>query len=172
MKYLQLIVGRLIMPSLLALSIPLTANAEPQSEERDGHNASQHFSNEKNSGHHFRHGGGNFHFPSAIDLTESQRDQIFAIKHKQEALLYEQSKIVRKAHIDLQKLIISDQYDDEKAKAITEKLGKAIGNIKFLRAQEWHQTYALLTPEQRNLLNSHQFNRGAEHQKLPPASGN
>jgi Spy/CpxP family protein refolding chaperone len=87
-------------------------------------------------------------------LSEKQHDQIFAIKHAQEAFLYEQEKIIRNAHFDLHKLAASDQYDEEKAKAISEKMGKALSNMFLLRVQEMHQIYALLTPEQRKLIGS------------------
>ena len=170
MKITQSIISKLFLSCLLALSIPIASIAEPQSEENEGHEFSHHFSTEGHMGHHFGNRGGEFHFPSGIDLTESQRDQIFSIKHKQEALFYEQGKIVRKAHIDLHKLVISDQYDDDKAKIITEKLGKAVGNIKFLQVQEKHQIYSLLTTEQRNYINAHRFNRFSEHSKYSTGS--
>ena len=163
MKHSKSIVSKLFLSCLLTLSIPLVASAEAQSEENPGHDFAHQFSTEGHMEHHFGNKGGEFHFPSGIDLTESQRDQIFSIKHKQEALFYEQGKIVRKAHIELHKLVTSDQYDDDKAKAMTEKLGKAIGNIKFLQVQEKHQIYALLTPEQRNYIKAHRFNRSHAH---------
>jgi Spy/CpxP family protein refolding chaperone len=67
----------------------------------------------------------------------------------------------------LHKLAASDQYDDEKAKAITDKLGKALANITFLRVQERHQIFALLTPEQRNLLKSLQHEHSEGHPRFP-----
>jgi len=167
MKYSKFTFRRLLLSSLLVISVPLAANAEPQPGASSEHNDTQPFSNEGHMRHHFKHGGNTFHFPPEINLTESQRDQIFSIKHKQEALFYDQSKIVRKAHIDLRQLVTSDQYDDDKAKAIAEKLGKAIGNIKFLQVQTKHQIYALLTPEQRDLIKAHKFNRTSENTKQP-----
>jgi protein CpxP len=172
MKYSPSIVRKFIFPSLLAISIPLAANAEPQAGENWGHNGPSQFSGEEHHGHHFGHGKEMLHFPPGIDLTESQRDKIFSIKHTQEALFYEQGKIVRKAHIDLHKLATSDQYDDDKAKAITDSLGKALAKITFLKVQEKHQIYALLTPEQRNFCNSHHFEHSSGHPKFPLAPEN
>ena len=170
MKYSESIIRKFILTSLLAMSIPLVASAEPQFNEGTGRNGSASFQGAMYPGHHFGHQGEAFHLPPEVALTESQRDQIFAIKHKQAALLYEQSKIVRKAHIDLRKLATSDQYDDEKAKAITEKVGKALVNIIFLRVQEKHQIYALLTAEQRNILSLRHADHAAGHPKFPHES--
>jgi Spy/CpxP family protein refolding chaperone len=155
MKHAKHILSKLLLSGILAISLPMAANAEPQLEENANHDANRLSPNQWHSGHHFGHDKESFHFPPEVNLTESQRDQIFSIKHKQEALFYEQEKIVRKAKIDLHKLLASDQYDDDKAKAITEKLGKALGNTKFLRVQERHQIYALLTSDQRNVIKVH-----------------
>jgi Spy/CpxP family protein refolding chaperone len=162
MKHSKFVFSGLLLSGILAISLPIAANAESQFEENADHDANHFSPNQWHSGHHFGHDKESFHFPPEVNLTESQRDQIFSIKHKQEALFYEQDKSVRKAKIDLHKLLASDQYDDDKAKAITEKLGKALGNIKFLRVQEMHQIYALLTPEQRNVIKTHRFNRPSE----------
>lgn len=160
MKYTESVVRKLLLPGLMAISIPLVAIAEPELEGGGEHFAMQQ---QMHSGKHFGQEGKGFHFPEGMELSETQRDKIFAIKHSQEALLYDQGKIVRKAHMDLHKLAKSDQYDDEKAKVITDKLGKALANVIFLRTQEKHQIFALLTPEQRNLLNSHPHGHSAEH---------
>jgi len=166
MKLSESVVKKFLLASLLAFSIPLAASAEPQFDEGAGHNGPP----EKQSGHHFGHGGREFHFPPGLELSETQRDKIFSIKHAQEALFYEQGKIVRKAHVDLHKLAASDQYDDEKAKAITDKLGKALATITFLRVQERHQIFALLTPEQRNLLKSFRHAHSEGHPKFPSSA--
>jgi len=160
-------IKNLILPGLLAMFIPLASHADPQFGKDEEHNHCSPFPNEMHLEHHFGHGGGALYFLHGIDLSETQRDKIFSIKHAQEALLYEQSKIVRNEHIELHKLASSDQYEDEKAKAITENLGKALARITFLRVQERHQIYALLTPEQRNLLNSHHFDRSSAHPRFP-----
>jgi Spy/CpxP family protein refolding chaperone len=162
MKFSDSVVRKFIMASLLAFSIPLAANAEPQLDEGAGH----HGAPEKSFGHHFGHAGEEFHFPSGLDLSETQRDKIFSIKHTQEALFYEQGKIIRKAHIDLHTLAASEQYDDEKAKAISDKLGKALATITFLRVQERHQIVAVLTPEQRNFLKSLRQEHSGGHPRI------
>jgi protein CpxP len=167
MNYSESIIKHLLLPGLLALSIPLAASAEPQFDEGAGHNGPdekhfghQHFGHQFN---HEEHEGRGFRFPHELELSDSQRDKIFSIKHTQEALFYEQGKIVRKAHLDLHKLANSDQYDDEKAKAISDKLGKALATITFLKVQERHQIFSLLTPEQRNLLKSPHFGHDDGH---------
>lgn len=95
-------------------------------------------------------------FPMGLNLSESQQDKIFSIKHAQAQILYDQDKIVRNAYVDLHKLATSEQYDDSKAKAISESLAKARATIAFIHAQEEHGIYAVLTTEQRGLLSSMQ----------------
>ena len=145
----------LILSSLLTLSMPFTSNADTQFDGGDAHDGPPN--------KHFGHGDLALHFPPELQLSESQRDKIFSIKHTQEALFYEQGKIVRKSHLELHKLANSDQYDDEKAKAISDKLGKALATITFLKVREKHQIFALLTPEQRNFLKSNHFGHGEGH---------
>ena len=167
MKRSESILRKIILAGMVFIAFPLAATACPQPGEDNGRDDSMPCKNEMRMVHHFGHDGEEFPFPPGLDLTESQRDKLFSIKHAQEQLLYEQEKIVRNSHIDLHKLATSDQYDDNKAKEITEKLGKALGTIALIHAQKHHQIFALLTPEQRNLLSSHQFGRPEGHHMFP-----
>ena len=164
MKYSESIIKKLLLPGLLAISIPLAASAEPQFEERAGHDGTPG----ERSEHHVGHGGEAFHFPPGMELSESQRDSFFSIKQAQEKLFYEQSKIIRQSRMDLRQLVTSDQYDDEKAKAITEKLGKALASITLHKVQERHKMFELLTPEQKTFIKSHPFDRAGGHPRFHP----
>ena len=159
MKFPESILKKLLLPGLLAISLPLAASADPQFEEGAGHYGPPGDRSE----HHFGREEGAFHFPPGMELSESQRDSFFSIKQAQEKLFYEQSKIIRQSRMDLRQLVTSDQYDDEKAKAITDKLGKALANIAFHKVQERHKMFALLTPEQKNFIKTHPFDRAGGH---------
>jgi Spy/CpxP family protein refolding chaperone len=139
MKYSKYIFCRILISSLLAIALPLASKADTQSGESAYHMYAKPFPNERQSMNYYRHDRDSFYFPPEVNLTEIQHDQIFSIKHKQETLIYEQSKIVRKAHLELHNFVASDKYDDENAKVITDRLGKALGNIKFLRDEASHR---------------------------------
>ena len=58
-------------------------------------------------------------------------------------------KALRKAHKELRTLPTSAQYDDAHAKALSDSVAKALGQLALLRTRTEHEIYALLTPEQR-----------------------
>ncbi|GGC89633.1 Spy/CpxP family protein refolding chaperone [Undibacterium terreum] len=88
-------------------------------------------------------------FLHGIKLTEEQEDKIFAIMHAQAPQLREQMKALRKAQEALRAMRFSAQYDDSKAKALTEASARAMGDSSLLRLRGEQQIYALLTAEQR-----------------------
>lgn len=84
-----------------------------------------------------------------VDLTEAQRDKIFAIEHAQAPQRREQSQNLQKAHEALRTLAQSGQFDERKAAALADSAGKAMAAIALLEARTDAQVMALLTPEQR-----------------------
>ena len=153
----------------MAMAIPVVANAKPWTDGERDHRHMQPVSAKMFGSEHCNNEGGMGHLPSGLDLSESQQDKIFSILNAQAQPLYEQEKIVRNAYIDLHKMATSEQYADGKAAAISESLAKAKAKIVLIHAQEEHQIYALLTDEQRKLLNAQKamLSRGKPDRFMP-----
>ena len=147
---------KIILITILAIAVPLSANAESSIEDGPGHWGSKSFSSMMPHSQHCKNDREMSSLPMELELSESQQGKIFSIKLAQAQILYDQDKIVRNAYIDLHKLATSEQYDDGKAKVISESLAKARTTIAFIHAQEEHGIYAVLTTEQRGLLSSMQ----------------
>jgi protein CpxP len=110
------------------------------------------------------HGGG--HGPMGIpgvDLTEAQRDKVFAIMHAQAPAMHEQMKAVHKAHEALREATHADKFDEAKAQAASQQLGAAVSAMALQHAKVHAQIFALLTPEQRKQATSAQAHRGGHH---------
>ena len=88
-------------------------------------------------------------------LGDVQQDKIFAIMHAQAPQARELSKAIEKAHRGLHELATISKYDEAKAKALADSLGKAIGESALLHARTHRQIYEVLTPEQRQALDRH-----------------
>jgi Spy/CpxP family protein refolding chaperone len=87
-----------------------------------------------------------------LSLTETQRDQVFAILHAQAPLLREKAKAARRAQDELRAMTISTQYDKAKAKLLADAGARAFGELALLRADGEHQIYMALTDDQREQL--------------------
>ena len=106
----------------------------------------------------FGEGGALPPFVKALHLSEAQQDKVFAIMHAQAPQAREQAKTVRKAHQAVHELVTSAKYDEAKAKALTDALGKAMSDMALLHVRTMHQVYEVLTSEQREA-----FARHAQH---------
>src|SRR5450432_514732 len=84
-----------------------------------------------------------------LSLTDAQRDNIFAILHAQVPALRENAKAARRAQDDLQRLVMSTNYDKATAKLLADTGARALGGLALLRADAEHQIYAMLTADQR-----------------------
>jgi protein CpxP len=100
-------------------------------------------------GHHGHHGHGMPHFLRGINLTEAQRDKIFAIRYAQMPAMRDKMKALHAAHKELRGLATSAQYDDARAKSAAEAGARAMADLTLMRVRTNHEIYALLTPEQR-----------------------
>ncbi|MDL2357691.1 MAG: periplasmic heavy metal sensor [Pseudomonadota bacterium] len=89
------------------------------------------------------------HGPRGMQLDEAQQDKVFAIVHAQEPQLREQAKAARHAHEALHAMAATGQFDEAKAAALAQALGKAEATLALLRARTDAQVNALLRPEQR-----------------------
>jgi protein CpxP len=96
------------------------------------------------------HGFG--HFPGHLQLSEAQRDKLFAIHHAAAPQRRQNEKAVRRAHEALRALGDADRFDDAKAAAASRELGQAIAAQALLQEKVHAQTLAVLSPEQREQL--------------------
>ena len=183
---------RLILVTSLALAWPLGALADPPpagSERMGGGPPQEH----RMSGCMMEHGpshGGVFHggemFGESDDvppmlrhlrLSEAQQDKIFAIMHAQAPQAHELGKAIRKAHQGLHELVTGAIFDDAKAKALTDALGKAVADSTLLHTRTHRQIFDVLTPEQRQELerhgghgadDDHSSHHADDHPPMPP----
>jgi len=108
---------------------------------------------------HARHGHGHGHGMAGqrgmgngllrgLDLSEAQRDKVFAVMHANAPAMREQGKVLRATRGELQKLALSTDYDEAKVKALSERNAQAIATMSELRARGMNEIFRVLTPEQ------------------------
>ncbi|NWK47429.1 Spy/CpxP family protein refolding chaperone [Ralstonia pickettii] len=112
------------------------------------------------------HGMGPHHggapFLRGLALSEEQRDKIFAIEYAQMPEAREQRKAIEHARRDLHQMVTSGQYDEARARSLTESLGRAVAREAQLRAQAGAKVMQVLTPEQRKQIADREAQRVAE----------
>ena len=106
------------------------------------------------------HGGAPF--LRGLKLSEEQRDKIFAIHYAQMPEAREQRKAIEHARRDLHQMVASGQYDEARARSLTESLGRAVAREAQLRAQADAKIMQVLTPEQRKQVGEREAQRVAE----------
>jgi Spy/CpxP family protein refolding chaperone len=103
-----------------------------------------------------------------IDLTEAQQDKIFEIMHNLAPQMREKAKAAHKARQELHELARSQNYDDSKAKSLTDTLARAHADMMLMHIRTDRQILALLTAEQHKQLderkNHHRFGERPAHQ--------
>lgn len=105
-------------------------------------------------------GGGNLPpFLRGLKLTEEQNDKIYELVHAQGPNLRNKGKEIHKAHLALHNLVLSDQYNEAKAKELTENNARLIAEMMQMVAANHNKIYQLLTPEQRKKLEERQAMR-------------
>ena len=108
-------------------------------------------------------------FLVGLHLTDEQQDKVFAIVYATEPAMHEQTKALRKAHEALHDLNEADQFDESKAKNLAEAAAKAESQLTVLRMRTEHQIFALLTPDQKKLLEEHRQKARERDGGHPPA---
>lgn len=105
-------------------------------------------------GHRFGHGDGpGFgHLAGTLQLTEAQKDKLFAIEHAAAPQRRQQQKALRHAHQAMHALRDADRFDEARAGAASRELGDAVAAAALLQARVHAQAMAVLTPEQREQL--------------------
>jgi protein CpxP len=108
-------------------------------------------------------------FLEGLKLTDEQEDKVFAILHAAAPAVREQAKAAGKAQEALRELGTSAQYDDARAKALTDAAGKAESQLVLLHIRAEHEIYSILTAEQRAQLVDRRHNWGPhEHEGHGP----
>lgn len=88
----------------------------------------------------------------ALNLDEAQRDKVFAILHEQAPMMRERLKRLNRAQADLRRLTAGPDYDEAKARALAELIGRAMSELALQRARTDRLIFDLLSQEQRKHL--------------------
>lgn len=87
-----------------------------------------------------------------LELTEAQQDNLFALTHEQAPNERKQLKTAFKAMEELRRLASSDAFDADKARVFAETHALALAKVALMHAEFDARVRALLTLEQRKLL--------------------
>ena len=132
----------LLAASSLAFALPATA---------DPHGMGRHHAgpgHEMGGGMHGERRGG-MRFLRGLDLTETQRDEVFKLFHAQAPAMRERMKAAHEARDELRKLASAAQFDQTRGRELADAAAKAHADLAFMRAESMSKVMALLTPEQR-----------------------
>jgi len=127
----------------LAIAIPLSAHAGPMMEGRGNCDRPMQINKQMH-----KHDGAHRAMRN-LNLSEAQRDQLFALKHAQAPQMREKAKLARNAQQELRTLAQAETFDAERAKALADASAQARSEMMQLRAQNQHAMMQILTPEQR-----------------------
>jgi protein CpxP len=149
----RLTLKHLLSTSILAVSLAMANIALAH----DGHQAGAHCERGQHSKQHhgLRHHGhhasndGVPHYLHGLDLTQTQKDQLFALIHEQAPILREQQKQRHALHQALRETSQAQAFDDAKAQEIASGLANLEREQVLMRARTQAKVFALLTPEQR-----------------------
>jgi protein CpxP len=149
----RLTLKHLLSASILAVSLPMANIALAH----DGHQAGAHCERGQHSKQHhgLRHHGhhasndGVPHYLHGLDLTQTQKDQLFALIHEQAPILREQQKQRHALHQALRETSQAQAFDDAKAQEIASGLATLEREQVLMRARTQAKVFALLTPQQR-----------------------
>ncbi len=103
-----------------------------------------------------------------IELTEAQRDKIFALTHAQAPAQREQFKALDQARRDLHALVFKGPYDEAKARALADAAARAQAESLLARARIDAQILQSLTPEQRKQLDEARREPGGPQERPAP----
>lgn len=157
----KVIVAGLLAAPLLALAYGPMGDgpgACAQAGMRHGHGAS----------HGMRQGGMAGMGPlRGLDLNKEQQDQVFALMHAQMPAQREKAQALMQALAELRQLSAAERFDADKARALSETVGKLQAERALMRSETDARLRALLTPEQRQKLDErmsrHQGRHGHRH---------
>ena len=88
-------------------------------------------------------------FLRGLDLSEQQHDRIFEIVHRQAPAMRERTKALNRTRQELGALAMSAQYDEGRAKALSDGLASVTAEMALERVRTANAVWQMLTPEQR-----------------------
>ncbi len=100
-----------------------------------------------------------------LKLSEEQRDKVFAVLHAQAPQLRANAKQRRSAVRELRTLVLAENYDETRAKALSESLSQAVAADAMIRSRSANEIYQALTAEQRQLVQKRLERRAAHAQR-------
>lgn len=89
-----------------------------------------------------------------VGLDEAQQDQVFTLLHERAPALREARKAVSRPVAELQELVRIEPFDPARAQALATAQGAAVTRLALLESELQAALRALLTAEQRRLLDS------------------
>ena len=95
---------------------------------------------------------GHMHVMRHLRLSEAQQDQIFNIHHERAPALRELHKALHRARAALAEAAKAPDFDRGRARELADTLGKAQADLALMRAETLSRVRAVLTPEQRSML--------------------
>jgi len=84
-----------------------------------------------------------------LNLSEAQRDRVFDIMHAQAPVMRDAMKAFSQARNDLRTLATAPDFDEARARSLTDALAAATGEMALNRIKTERQVFDVLTPEQR-----------------------
>ncbi len=157
-------IAGIVVAGSLALAVPFLVSAQSAPDaQREGRHAGAHLMSAHGGGHGHQRGHVGFgpgmggmqggeHLSGrmlrGLDLTDEQRDRVFAIQHANAPAMRDQAKVLRGARSEFAKLALSGEYDEAKVKEIADRNAQAISAMAQLRAKSMNEIYRVLTPEQ------------------------
>lgn len=87
-----------------------------------------------------------------LNLSEAQRDKVFAIMHAQAPVMRDRAKALHKVEDDLRALAVTPDYSEAKARALADAAAKAMAEMALARTKVDRQVFEILTLEQRKQL--------------------
>ncbi len=122
----------------LILAIPLSAQAGPMLQGKGECDRPMQMQMHKHGGH-----DGARKAMRNLNLTDAQRDQLFALKHAQAPQMREKAKIARTAQRELRALSQAETFNAQRAKELADASAQARSEMMQLRAQTGNNAAAV-----------------------------
>jgi Spy/CpxP family protein refolding chaperone len=153
----RLTLKHLLSASILAVSLPMANIALAHDGHQGGAHCERGHYSQHEQHHGFKHHGlghhaskdGVPHYLHGLELTQTQKDQLFALRHEQAPILREQQKQRHALHQALRETSQAQAFDDAKAQEIASGLANLERDQLLMRARTQARILALITPQQR-----------------------
>lgn len=88
------------------------------------------------------------HVMRRLDLSQSQRDQIFQIRYQEIPSVREKMEALRHDRQELRAATLSANYDPQKVREAADHAAKTLSDLIVMRSETFRKMYGVLTPEQ------------------------